>query len=80
MLRAIAAELLAHPAWSIAVGVRPSPKVKDADVTARAEAIATAIRRFTRREKIVRVVPWSEVSAAPRAAEFGVGFLPLTPE
>jgi OOP family OmpA-OmpF porin len=80
ILRAISAELLAHPDWSISVGARPSPKGGDSEAKARASAIASTIQRFTRRDKAAAVVDWRDVQAAPRAAEFGIGLLLIAPE
>jgi OOP family OmpA-OmpF porin len=79
-LRAVSSELLAHPAWSLVVGVRPSPKSDAAEAEAKARAIVAAIRRFTRRESAAAVAGWDTVKGAPRAAERGIGFLLQTGE
>ena len=74
-LRALSSELLAHPAWSVTVGVRAAPKGGDAEAQARAAAIVAEIRRFTRRETAAAVAGWDSVKGAPRAAETGIGIL-----
>src|SRR5262249_14764102 len=79
-VRAIAAELLAHPAWSVTIGVRPAPAGKGADAEPRAAAMAAAIRRFARREQAASVAAWDAVKAAPRAPELGIDVLLVTPE
>ncbi|MFS8068891.1 MAG: hypothetical protein ACMG6S_21230, partial [Byssovorax sp.] len=79
-LRALAAQLLAHPEWSLAIGARPSPRGGDAEATARAQAVVKAIRGFARRDKAASVAPWSVVQAAPRAAELGLGILLIVPD
>ncbi|MEO7332162.1 MAG: hypothetical protein ABI193_26535 [Minicystis sp.] len=72
-LRALSSDLLAHPAWSVVVGVRPAPKNGDAEAQAKASAIVAAIRRFTGRETSAAVAGWDTVKGAPRAAELGIG-------
>ena len=79
-LRALAAQLLAHPEWSLAIGARPSPRGGDAEATARAQAVVKAIRGFVRRDKAASVAAWSAVQAAPRAAELGLGILLIVPD
>ena len=78
-LRALASLLLTHPDWSVAVGVRPSPRGGEAQATARAQAVVKAIRGFARREKAAEAAAWSAVKAAPRAEELGTGFLLRSP-
>jgi hypothetical protein len=79
-LRALAAELLAHPDWSLAIGARKSPKDADASAaTARAQAVVKAIQGFARRDKAAEVVAWDTVKGAPRAAELGLGIVLVTP-
>jgi hypothetical protein len=77
-LRALASELLVHPDWKVSVGVRPGPKLAEPDAEARAKAVVTLLRRFTRRD-VAEVTPWKAVQAAPRAAEFGIGFVVAAP-
>ncbi|MEP7127008.1 MAG: hypothetical protein ABJE95_39110 [Byssovorax sp.] len=80
-LRALAAQLLLHPEWSLSVGARPSPKDADpAAATARAQAVVKAIRGFARREKAAEVAAWDAVKGAPRAAELGLGVVLVTLE
>jgi hypothetical protein len=75
LLRALASELAKHPDWTVHVGVRPSPKEDAAAADARAKAIVAALRKVTRHDKAAEVASWNVVKAAPRAAEFGVGFI-----
>ena len=79
-LRALAAQLLAHPEWSLAIGARPSPRGGEAEATARAEAVVKVIRDQARRERAASTAAWPVVQAAPRAAEFGLGVLLIAPE
>jgi hypothetical protein len=78
-LRALASELAKHPEWKVIVGARVSPKGGDAEADARAKAVAAALRRFARREQAAETGAWGVVKAAPRAAEFGIGFVLVGP-
>jgi hypothetical protein len=80
LVRALAAELLAHPTYSVAVGVRPTPKGGANEALLRSFAVVDALRRFTRRDEVAETVAWAAVKAQPRAAEHGVGFLVLVPQ
>jgi len=80
VLRALASEMLRHPTWTVAIGVRTSSEVDEAAVEKRAAAVAQVIRRFARRENAATTVPWGEVKSAPRALEFGIGFTVLVPQ
>jgi len=80
VLRALAAQLLAHPDWSLSIGARPSPRGGEAEATARAQAVVKAIQGFARREKAAEVAGWGVVKAAPRAEELGIGILLVTAE
>jgi hypothetical protein len=77
-LRALAAQLLAHPEWSLVIGARPSPKGGAAAAAARARAVVKAIRGFARREKAAEAAGWDLVKAGPRAEELGMGMLLVT--
>ena len=74
-LRAVASELVKHPAWKVIVGVRPSPKGGEAEAGARSKAVVAALRRFARREAAAETGAWGVVKAAPRAAEWGMGLV-----
>jgi hypothetical protein len=88
-LRAVASVLLHHPRWKIAVGVRASPRggsgaagaarTGELVAEARARAVVAAVRRYARRDEAAEVAPWAAVLAAPRAAEYGVGFVVIEP-
>ncbi|MEZ4294422.1 MAG: thrombospondin type 3 repeat-containing protein [Polyangiaceae bacterium] len=84
VLRAIGAELMKHPAlgtkpaWSVAVGVRPTPAGGQTDAMLRAFTVVDALRRFTRRDTIAETVGWAAVKDLPGAAAHGIGFLLLT--
>ena len=77
LLRALAAELLRHPAWSVAVGVRETPKGGANEALLRAFATVDAIRRFTRRDDVAETVAWSAVKSLSGAAAYGIGFMIL---
>jgi len=85
VVRAIGAELMKHPAlgtkpaWSIAVGVRPSPKEGGvSEAMLRAFTVVDALRRLTRRDAIAETVGWAAVKDLPGASAQGSGFLLLT--
>ena len=84
ILRAIAAELNKHPAlgtkpaWSVAVGVRPSAKGGQTEAMLRAFAVASALRKLTRRDAIAETVGWAAVKDLPGASAHGIGFLLFT--
>jgi OOP family OmpA-OmpF porin len=84
VVRAIGAELMKHPAlgtkpaWSVAIGVRPSPPGGQSEAMLRAFAVADALRRLTRRDTIAETVGWAAVKDLPGAAAHGIGFLLLT--
>ncbi len=84
VLRAIGAELMKHPAlgttpaWSVAVGVRSSPKGGQSEAMLRAFAVASALRQITRRDTIAETVGWAAVKDLPGASGHGIGFLLLT--
>jgi OOP family OmpA-OmpF porin len=80
LLRALAAELLAHPGWSVAVGVRPSFKGGPSESLLRAFAAVDALRRYSHRDDVAETVAWSAVKGTPRATEHGIGWLVLTPQ
>ena len=81
VLRARAAQLLAHPDWSVSIGARKSPRDADAAAaTTRAQAVVKAIRGFARRDKAAEVAAWDAVKGAPRAAELGLGIVLNTGE
>ena len=77
LLRALAAELLKHPDWSVAVGVRPTPKGGANEALLRSFAVVDALRRFTRRDKVAETVAWAAVRALPSAEAHGIGFMVL---
>ena len=82
LLAALATELLRHPAWTVRVGVRSSPKVSEEAAGRRAAAVLAELQRLTRRKDIGEVAPWREVKDAPRAEMHGIAFkirLPLSP-
>lgn len=75
LLRALASEALKHPEWTLVVGVRPKPTKGGADeAKAMAAAVATALNRYTRREKAAEAAGWDEVKDSPGAAAHGIGF------
>jgi hypothetical protein len=84
IVRAIGAELNKHPAlgtkpaWSVAVGVRPSAKGGESEAMLRAFAVVEALRKLTRRDAIAETVGWAAVKDLPGASAAGVGFLLLT--
>ncbi|MBK8253604.1 MAG: thrombospondin type 3 repeat-containing protein [Polyangiaceae bacterium] len=84
VVRAVAAELMKHPAlgtkpaWSVAIGVRPSAQGGQTDAMLRAFVVVDAIRRFTRREGIAETVGWAAVKDLPGSSGHGIGFLLLT--
>jgi OOP family OmpA-OmpF porin len=84
ILRAVGAELVKHPAaaskpaWSVAVGVRPSPKGGASEAMLRSFTVVDALRRFTKRDTIAETVGWAAVKDLPGAAAQGIGFLLLT--
>ena len=80
VLRALSAQLLVHPDWSLSIGVRPSPRGGEAEATARTQALVKAIRGFARRDKAAAVAAWDTVKAAPRAAELGLGIVLVVPD
>jgi OmpA-OmpF porin, OOP family len=83
VIRAVGAELMKHPAlgtkpaWSVAVGVRPTPTGGQSDAMLRAFAIVDALRKITRRDTIAETVGWAAVKDQGGASAFGVGFLIL---
>jgi hypothetical protein len=79
VLRALGAELLAHPGWTVAVSVRPAKKGGPAEAMAKAFAIVDALRLYTRRAGVAETVGWAAVKSQPRAEQHGVGFLLLAP-
>jgi OOP family OmpA-OmpF porin len=79
-LRAVSSELLAHPAWSLVVGVRPSFKGGPSESLLRAFAAVDALRRYSHRDDVAETVAWSAVKGTPRATEHGIGWLVLTPQ
>lgn len=84
VVRAIGAELMKHPAlgtkpaWSVAIGVRPSPSGGQTEAMLRAFAVAHALRGITRRDTIAETVGWAAVKDLPGASAHGIGFLLLT--
>ena len=84
VVRAVGAELMKHPAlgttpaWSVAVGVRPTAKGGQTDAMLRAFTVVDALRRITRRDTIAETVGWSAVKDLPGASAQGIGFLLLT--
>ena len=84
VIRAVGAELMKHPAlgtkpaWSVAVGVRPSPNGSQSDAMLRAFTIVDALRKITRRDTIAETVGWAAVKDLPGASAQGIGFLLLT--
>ncbi len=84
VVRAVGAELMKHPAlgttpaWSVAVGVRPSAKGGQTEAMLRAFTVVDALRRITRRDTIAETVGWSAVKDLPGASAQGIGFLLLT--
>ena len=84
VLRAVGAELMKHPAlgtkpaWSVAVGVRPSAKGGQSEAMLRAFAVASALRQITRRDTIAETVGWAAVKDVPGASGHGIGFLLFT--
>jgi hypothetical protein len=79
MLRALGAELMKRPGWTVATAVRPTPKGGHAEAMGRAFAVVDALRRFTRRVGVAETVGWAAVKSQPRAEQYGIGFLLLTP-
>jgi hypothetical protein len=77
LMRALAAELMKHPAYSVAVGVRPA-KGGPNEALMQAFALVDALRKLTRREGVAETVSWVAVKDLPRAAEHGVGWMILT--
>jgi len=81
LVRALAVELRAHPTYSVAVGVRPSPKGGPDGGTnqalIRAFAVVDALRRFTRRDSVAETVAWIAVKGFPGAEAHGIGFMIL---
>lgn len=66
--RAVAAELLAHPTWSLAIGAKPAGTDKEtaAEVSlARAFAFQAAIAAYVPRDGAVETVAWEAVSTRP---------------
>jgi OOP family OmpA-OmpF porin len=84
ILRAIGAELMKHPAlgtkpaWSVAVGVKPSAKGGQSEAMLRAFAVASELRKITRRDAIAETVGWAAVKDLPGAGAQGIGFLLFT--
>ncbi len=84
VIRAVGAELMKHPAlgtkpaWSVAVGVRPSAKGGQTEAMLRAFAVVDVLRKITRRDTIAETVGWAAVKDLPGANAQGIGFLLLT--
>lgn len=79
MLRTLAVELIRHPTWTVAVGVRATRKGGPAEAMAHAFAVVDALRRYTRRAGVAETVGFAAVKAQPRAEQYGIGFLVLAP-
>jgi hypothetical protein len=79
LLRALGAELVKRPGWSVAVAVKPTRKGGPTEAMTRAFAAVDALRRFTRRAGVAETVGWAAVKGQPRAEEHGIGFLILAP-
>lgn len=79
-LRAIAAELNKHPAWIVAVGVKPLAAhgaMAETNAMARSFAIAQTLRTYSSRDGAAETIGWDAVRTLPGAARDGVGFLVL---
>ncbi|HLM73477.1 MAG TPA: hypothetical protein VK459_12315, partial [Polyangiaceae bacterium] len=61
LLRALASELMKHPSFTVAVGVRPRPKGGAEEAKARGAAVVAALARYSRREKAAEAAGWDEV-------------------
>lgn len=75
LVRALAVELMKREGWTVDVGVRPSPtKGKEEGAKKRAEAVVAALKRFTRKPGVAKVVDFSAVRGQPGAAAHGIGW------
>lgn len=81
VLRALSAELGAHPDWIVLVGVRPGGKTAALEQLAlnRAFAIATTIRWLSHRDAAAEAVGFRAVQDVPGANALGMGLLVLMP-
>lgn len=81
-LRALAAELNAHPDWILAVGVRPAGHKAAAEQIAlnQAFSIALTLRWLTHRDAVAETLGWAAVKDLPTADKVGIGVLILTPK
>jgi OOP family OmpA-OmpF porin len=77
LLRAVASQLLWHPSWTLRVGVRPSPRGGAAEAEARTNAVVAWLRKLARRDQAAEAAGWDAVKGAPRAAEHGLGLVPV---